>query len=84
MYKPGDWIIDGGSGQLGTVCKVFTDGISAKFGGMTAIRKMENIHRAPLDIQQEDLLAMQHLAVETGDEQWFREIGERMGAEVLG
>ncbi|MBO0959538.1 hypothetical protein J1P26_07300 [Neobacillus sp. MM2021_6] len=84
MYRSGDWIIESAHGLTGTVLHVWPDGVTARFGGMTAIRANHQIRLAPLDIQQEDLLAMQHLAVETGDEEWFREIGERLGVGVNG
>jgi hypothetical protein len=84
MYKEGDWIIESMYGLLGTVSNVWPDGVTAKFGGMTAIRKNENISLATLDITDEDLLAMQHLALETGDYDWFCELGARMGVDVHG
>lgn len=79
MFKEGDWIIERAYKLLGTVLKVWPTGVTAKFGEMTAIRSFEHIQLAPLDIQEEDLLAMQHLAVNTGDYQWFCEISERIG-----
>lgn len=84
MFKEGDWIIDNACGLQGVVLRVFPDGITARFGGLTALRKNENVTMAPLDIQKEDLLAIQHLAVETGDYLWFCEISERIGVEMHG
>ncbi|MBT2727864.1 hypothetical protein J7E63_13035 [Bacillus sp. ISL-75] len=83
-YREGDWIIDKIHGLTGVVLRVFSDGVSARFGTMTAIRSNHNIELAPLDIRNDDLLVMQHLAVDTGDYDWFCKIGERMGAEMHG
>jgi hypothetical protein len=84
MYREGDWIIDKVHGQLGNVLHVYPDGVTAKFGGMTCLRGNHNIELAPTDIQAEDLLAMQHVAVETGDYDWFCQLGKRMEVETLG
>jgi hypothetical protein len=84
MFKEGDWIIDKEHGLHGNVLRVFPDGVTARFGGMTAIRANHNIELAPIDIQDEDLLAMQHLAVEIGDYEWFCELGTRLEVGVHG
>jgi hypothetical protein len=84
MFKAGDWIIDKIRGSLGTVVCVYTDGVSAKFGRMSAMKANLDIELAPLDIRQDDVIAMQHLAVEIGDKEWFTELGNRMGEKVHG
>jgi hypothetical protein len=83
-FQEGDWVVDKVHGLKGIVLRVYPDGVTAKFGGMTAIRKNENIELDPLDILDEDLLSMQHLAVEIGDSEWFCELGARMGVDVHG
>ncbi|OLS39111.1 hypothetical protein [Bacillus sp. MRMR6] len=84
MFKSGDWIIDNNSGTFGTVSNVFVDGVTAHFGRRVVIRTFDQISLAPVEIPQEDLLAMQHLAVETGDLEWFCELGKRLGVDVHG
>lgn len=84
MYKEGDWIIEKLYGLSGVVLRVFPDGVTARFGDMTALRANINIELAPLEILEEDLLSMQHLAVETGDYKWFCELGERIGVGMHG
>lgn len=84
MYKEGDWIIENAYGLLGTVSSVWPDGVTARFGGMTAVRKNENTSLAPLDITDEDLLAMKYLALETNDKEWYQELSARMGVNVNG
>lgn len=84
MVKEGDWIIETVYGLLGTISNVWPDGVTAKFGGMTAIRKNENITLAPLNITDEDLLAMKYLALETNDKEWYQELSARMGVNVNG
>jgi hypothetical protein len=84
MYKEGDWIIDKKFGLPGVVLRVYPDGVTARFGGMTAIRANHNIEFAPVEIHDEDLHYMQHLAVETGDYEWFCELGARLGATISG
>lgn len=84
MYREGDWIIENVHGLLGQVIRVFPDGVTAHFGGMTAVRSNDNIEIAPLDIREEDILAMQHLAVETNDVEWFKELSKRMEVGVHG
>jgi hypothetical protein len=51
---------------------------------MTTIRANINIELAPLDILEEDILSMQHLAVEIGDYEWFCELGKRLEVEQYG
>jgi hypothetical protein len=84
MYREGECIIDKLSGRTGYVLRVYSDGVTARFGGMTAIRTFSDIEPAPIELQQEDLLTLQHLAVETGDKEWFMEIGQKMGVQVHG
>jgi hypothetical protein len=84
MFKAGDWIIDKINGSLGTVVCVYTDGVTAKFGRMSAIKENSKIELAPLDIRQDDLIVMQHMAVETKDKEWFKDLGNRMGEKAHG
>lgn len=84
MFKEGDWIIENIYGLLGMVLHVWPDGVTARFGGMTAIRRNENISLAPLDINDEDLLAMKYLALETDDKDWYQELSTRIGVKVNG
>jgi hypothetical protein len=72
--REGDWILDKDTGRLGNVIKVFSYGVTARFDGMTATRKYEEIELAPLDMQAEDVKEMLDLALQTKDEEWFREL----------
>lgn len=84
MFKEGDWIVENIYGLLGTVSKVWPDGVTARFGEMAAIRKNENISLAPMDITDEDFLAMKYLALDTDDKEWYQELSARMGVKVNG
>ncbi|MCD4838144.1 IDEAL domain-containing protein [Neobacillus sedimentimangrovi] len=81
MYREGDWIIDKKYKRLGRVSTVFSDGITAKIGGMTALRSFDQVDPAPLDIQQEDIKAMIDLALDTNDQKWFMELSEQLKGE---
>jgi hypothetical protein len=84
MYREGDWVIDKISSTLGNVIRVYTDGVTARFGGMSAIRKNEDIELASLDIQKDDIESMVDMALQTNDREWFAELTERLGVEVHG
>lgn len=73
-HERGDWILDKDNGRLGNVIRVFSEWVSAKFGGMTAIKKFEEIELAPVDIHAEDVNEMLEIALQTKDEEWFREL----------
>ncbi|MEH7093970.1 hypothetical protein [Neobacillus vireti] len=83
-YSEGDWVREIDTGRIGICKKKSWCEVSVRFGKAAALRYPEELELAPLDIQNEDLLAMQHLAVEIGDEQWFRELAQKMGVEQLG
>lgn len=83
-YRVGDWIIENAYGLKGTVSNVWDNGVTAKFGEMTAMRKFEHIQLAPLVLQQDDIETMIELALATKDEDWFRELTSRMGVDVNG
>lgn len=82
MYTEGQWIIDKKYKLLGTVTRVFPDGVTVRYGGLAAIRHNDHVEPAPLDIQQEDIASMIDLALATKDEQWFTELTQRLEAKV--
>jgi hypothetical protein len=77
MYQPGDWVMEKGTGRIGILRKKHWSEVTVQFGNAIALRYHDQIELAPLDIQESDLLAMQHLAVEMKDKEWFEEIKER-------
>jgi hypothetical protein len=84
-YSEGDWIVDIDTGRVGILAKKHWCEVAIRFGkSAVAIRYPDAVELAPLDIRAEDLIAMQHLAVDTGDFKWFRELGKRLGVEVSG
>lgn len=76
--QEGSWIVDKVYGEIGTVSRVFPDGVTAKFGNMVCIRKKINFELAPLDIQASDLKDMMELALETKDYEWAKSISQQM------
>jgi hypothetical protein len=82
MYQVGDWVVEKNTGRIGTVAKKHWSEVAVHFGKAVALRYHDQIELAPLDIQAEDLLAMQHLAVDINDKQWFVELGERLNCDV--
>jgi hypothetical protein len=84
-YAEGDWVVDIDTGRVGILAKKHWCEVAIRFGkSAVSIRYPEAVELAPLDIRNEDLLAMQHLAVNSGDREWFCELGKRMGVEMLG
>jgi hypothetical protein len=76
-YQSGDWIVEKDTGRVGIVAKKHWAEVAIYFENAVALRHHDQIELAPLDIQEEDILALQHLAVDTGDEKWFSELAER-------
>jgi hypothetical protein len=83
-YAVGEWVVEKSTGRVGILKNKNWCEVSVRFGNAVAIRYPDEVELAPLDIRKEDLLAMQHLAVETGDYQWFCDLGERLGVEMGG
>jgi hypothetical protein len=84
-YSEGDWVVDIDTGRVGILSRKHWCEVAIRFGkSAVAVRYPEAVELAPLDIRKEDLLAMQHMAVETGDKEWFQELAERMGVLVSG
>jgi hypothetical protein len=84
-YAEGDWVVDIDTGRVGILSRKHWCEVAIRFGkSAVAVRYPEAVELAPLDIQNEDLLAMQHLAVEMNDKEWFIELGERLGVGVVG
>jgi hypothetical protein len=78
MYKVGDWVVEKDTGRIGILAKKQWAEVAVRFGKTVELRYHDQIELAPLDILDVDLLAMQHLAVEINDKQWFVELGERL------
>jgi hypothetical protein len=83
-YAEGDWVMETYTGRVGILVKKNWAELSIRFGKAVAMRHPDMVELAPLDIRQDDLIAMQHLAVETGDKEWFTELSERMGEKAHG
>jgi hypothetical protein len=71
MYRDGDWVVEVATGRVGYVIKKYWCEVRVKFGRKTEIVYPEMIELAPMYLQQEDFLAMQMLAVNTDDKEWF-------------
>lgn len=80
-FFDGAWVIDKTHGMTGYVLRVFPDGVTARFGEMTAIRKNENVELAPLDLCTEDFKDMMELALMTKDFDWAHELHRQMTKE---
>jgi hypothetical protein len=76
--KPGDWVMEMETKRVGILIQRQWHTVSIRFGNASAIRHPDLVELAPLDIREDDLLAMQHLAVSTGDRGWFDELGGRL------
>jgi hypothetical protein len=83
-YAEGDWVMETYTGRVGILIKKNCCEVSIRFGKAAAMRYPEMVELAPLDIRQDDLIAMQHLAVEIGDKEWFTDLGNRMGEKAHG
>jgi hypothetical protein len=81
--KKGDWVIEKATGRVGILKNLSWCEAGIRFGrSAAAIRYPDEIELAPLDIREEDILAMQHIAVEMNDKTWFEELGQRLIVEV--
>jgi hypothetical protein len=80
-YAVGDWVREKNTGRVGILKNKKWCEVSVRFGNAVAIRYPDEVELAPLDIKIEDLLSMQHVAVDMGDYEWFCELGKRL--EVL-
>jgi hypothetical protein len=83
-YQVGDWVIERDTGRVGICVNKKWCEVSVRFGNARALRYPEELELAPLDIREEDLLTMQHLAVEIKDFTWFKEIGARLEVGING
>jgi uncharacterized protein YpiB (UPF0302 family) len=84
MYREGDWVVEIATGRVGYVVKKYWCEVMVKFGRKTEIVYPEMMELAPMELQQEDLLEMQRLAVDTGDKEWFYSLSQRLGEAVHG
>jgi hypothetical protein len=80
--EPGDWVIEMETKRVGILKRIGLLTISIRFGNASAIKHPALVKLAPLDIREDDLLAMQHLAVSTGDRGWFDELGGRLNVSA--
>ncbi|MBO0961994.1 hypothetical protein J1P26_20010 [Neobacillus sp. MM2021_6] len=82
MYRVGDWVVEKETGRIGILKNKTWCEVSIRFGQAVALRHPDQIELAPLDIHSVDILAMQHLAVDIGDRDWFMRLGERLESEM--
>jgi hypothetical protein len=78
----GDWVVEMETKRVGILKQIGLLTVSIRFGNAAAIRHPDLVKLAPLDFREDDLLAMQHLAVGTGDRDWFDELGGRLKLSV--
>jgi hypothetical protein len=81
MYQEGDSVIEKDTGRIGILYKKSWSHVVVRFGPYNTLRYPDMIERAPLDIREEDIISMQHLAVETDDRERFEELGKWLKAE---
>lgn len=89
MYSEGDKIICKVTGVKGRIITLYKMGVMAEINGYTFARSYSDImpdktETALYEPTREDLIALQHLAVETGDKEWFLQLSERLGEKVNG
>jgi hypothetical protein len=79
---PGDWVMEMETMRVGVLKQIGLFTVSIRFGNASAIKHPALVKLAPLDIREDDLLAMQHLAVSTSDKAWFDELGGRLNVSA--
>lgn len=84
MYREGDLVFDKPTGKCGKITMVLADGVAVEIDEKIVVRFSDDVDLIPVALQYEDLVSLQHLAVETNDREWFEEISQRLGAAVSG
>lgn len=83
MFTIGDWVKDSETGRIGILRSLGWNKVVVRIGSYDVLRYPEEIEPAPLEILEEDIHSMQHLAVEIGDKEWFLELSQRLGGLKL-